>query len=157
MDGTNVCTGNPNPCGGDGGQACSTGTTCVDQHCVPDCKTGADGAASCATGLICVDNGCIPDQAPKFLCQTDGQQDNCATGSICLHHNCYIACTLADGGADGGGTCQHADQFNVCKAVQTSTGTYDVCGSSTNLGNQCDPTQGENCMSPAICIDGYCK
>jgi len=158
-DGTAVCTGNPTPCGSaDGGLACASGTTCVDQHCVPLCSQGAsgDGAATCASGLVCVDNGCIPDQAPKFLCQTDGQQDTCASGSICLHHNCYIACNL-DGGSGDGGTCQHADAFNVCKAVQTSNGTYDVCGSNSNLGNQCDLTQGKLCSSPAICIDGYCR
>jgi hypothetical protein len=73
-----------------------------------------------------------------------------------LHHNCYIACSIADAG-DAGVGCQTADNFNICKPVQTSSGTYDVCGSNTNLGNQCDPTQGKNCNSPAICIDGYCR
>jgi hypothetical protein len=103
---------------------------------------------------VCVDNGCIPDQKPVFLCATEGVQDACAQGSICLHHACYIACS-ADAG-DGGG-CQSADQFNVCKQVTTGSGTYSVCGSSANLGNQCDPTTGRACTSPAICIDGYCR
>jgi hypothetical protein len=143
-----VCTGNPSPC--DSTTNCGTGLTCVDQHCVPLCG----GGNTCPTGEVCVDQGCIPDQKPVFVCTTEGVQDNCASGSICLHHSCYIACS-ADAG-DGGG-CQSADQFNVCKQVTTSTGTYSVCGSSTNLGSDCDPTQGKNCTSPAICIDGYCR
>jgi len=158
-DGTNVCTGNPTPCGGaDGGQACASGTTCVDQHCVPPCSAadaGTDSAGSCSAGFVCVDHGCIPDQAPQFICQNDGVQDNCAAGSICLHHNCYIACSI-----DAGVGCQQADNFNICKPVATSSGTYDVCGSNSNLGNQCDPTDptlGKICSSPAICIDGYCR
>jgi hypothetical protein len=47
--------------------------------------------------------------------------------------------------------------FPLCKPVTTSSGTYDVCGSSTNLGNQCDPTQGMNCSGSEVCIDGYCR
>ncbi len=156
--GTGVCTANPTPCGtADGGAACSPGSTCVDQRCVPLCTVAADASESCTgTGMVCVDNGCIPDQKPQFVCNTEGVQDSCASGSICLHHNCYIACTTADAG-DAGSGCLQADKFNLCKAVQTSTGTYDVCGSATNLGNQCDPTQNKSCMAPAICIDGYCR
>jgi hypothetical protein len=153
--GTGVCSVNSAPCGAaDGGGTCATGSTCVDEHCVPVCTAGDAGLTCSGTGLVCVDDGCIPNQTPQFICNTEGAQDNCASGSICLHHNCYIACTPGDSGAN---TCEHADNFNQCKPVQTSTGTYDVCGSSTNLGNQCDPTQGINCMSPAICIDGYCR
>jgi hypothetical protein len=157
--GTGACTVNPTPCGNtaDAG-ACTSGTTCVDQHCVPDCTPGVGDAASTCTGsgLVCVDNGCIPDQKPQFICNTEGVQDSCASGSICLHHSCYISCTPGDSGAS---TCQHADNFNVCKPVTTSTGTYNVCGSTSNLGNQCDPTQGIICTSPTepVCIDGYCR
>jgi len=167
---TSVCTGNPTPCGAaDGGAKCAAGLTCVDEHCVPDCtakKAGSDGgtdAGSSTTytcsgaGLVCVDNGCIPDQTPQFLCDTQGNaqgtQDVCNPGSICLHHSCYIACSMGD----GGNSCKTADEFNLCKAVMTSTGTFDVCGSSTNLGNQCDPTQGINCVAAAVCINGYCR
>jgi hypothetical protein len=33
-----------------------------------------------------------------------------------------------------------------------------VCGSTSNLGNQCDPTQNLPCTGPGqVCIDGYCK
>lgn len=140
-----VCTGNPTPCGT---MACTGNTTCVDQHCVAPCGPGS----TCAAGLICVDNGCIPSQKPQFICNVEGQQDACASGSICLHHNCYIACS-----PDAGNACATAAQFNICKPVTTSTGTYDVCGSNSNLGGQCDPTQGKNCNSPQICIDGYCR
>jgi hypothetical protein len=120
----------------------------VDEHCVPSCTNGCSG-----TGLVCVDHGCIPDQSPQFICNTQGVQDSCNAGSICLHHSCYIACTPGD----GGNTCQAADNFNICKPVASSTGTYYVCGSATNLGNQCDPTQGDSCGSPAICINGFCR
>ena len=155
---TDVCTVNPTPCGAADSGTCASGTTCVDEHCVPLCTNGADGAPTCSgVGLVCVDNGCIPNQEPVFVCTTDGQQDSCAGGSICLHHNCYIACSLADAGADAGNTCRTAGNFNVCKPVVTSSGTHDVCGTSTNLGSQCNPTAGQNCISPAICIDGYCR
>ncbi len=155
-----VCTGNPTPCGAAAGAAaCATGTTCVDEHCVPLCNTGAgDAGPACAGGLVCVDHGCIPSQTPQFVCAgSDGEQSSCASGSVCLHHNCYIACTLQDAGAaDAGNSCRTAGNFNVCKPVTTSTGTYDVCGSATNLGNECDPTQGIACSNSRICIDGTC-
>jgi len=149
-----VCTGNPTPCGP--GQTCASSTVCVEQHCVPPCGTGN----TCPTPLICVEGGCIPDQKPVFVCPQDGEIGNgqtghCAVGSICLHHSCYIACA-ADAGPDAGG-CSQADRFNICKQVTTSSGTYDVCGSNSNLGNQCDPTQGNNCTAPAVCIDGNCR
>jgi hypothetical protein len=146
-----VCSGNSAPCGGaDGGAAaCSAGTTCVQEHCVAPCAEGG----TCSGGLVCVDGGCMPNQQPTFVCSVDGQQDSCAAGSICLHHNCYISCNPEAGAS----ACMDADQFNICKQVSTSTGTYNVCGSSANLGNQCDPTQGMNCPNGAVCIDGYCR
>jgi hypothetical protein len=119
----------------------------VQQHCVDACAAG-----SCGTGLTCEDGGCVPDQRPVFICSTDGVQDNCQAGSICLRHSCYIAC--GDAGADA---CKSADRFNQCKTVTTSSGPHNVCGSTDNLGTDCDPTQGKNCSAGAICIDGYCK
>ncbi len=141
-----VCTGNPNPCTL-GGNQCTGGTVCVQQHC--DTACGPNNA--CSNGLVCINGGCMPNQKPNFICNTEGVQDNCAAGSICLRHECYISCSPSDPNA-----CKTADQFNICKSVTTSTGTYNVCGSSTNLGNQCDPTQGLNCPNSGICIDGYC-
>ncbi len=143
-----VCTGNPTPCGSTG-QSCSGSTVCVEDHCVTPCGAGN----TCSQGLICIGGGCIPDQKPQFVCTTEGTQDACASGSTCLHHSCYIACS-ADAGTQA---CQAADKFNECKQVQTGTGTYSVCGSSSNLGTECDPTQGKNCTSPLICIDGFCR
>jgi hypothetical protein len=144
-----VCAVNPAPCGGVSNQACGGGTLCVESHCVPPCANN-----TCAGTLICVNGGCIPDQKATFVCQTEGVKDACATGSICLHHNCYVACAI-DAGVNA---CQAVDKFNVCKPVTTSTGTYDVCGSATNLGNECDPTQNKSCVQiAAICIDGFCK
>ena len=141
-----VCTGNPNPC--QTSAQCNNGNVCVEGHCVDACNNG-----SCGAGLVCVGGGCIPDQKPQFVCATEGQQDACKMGSLCLHHNCYIACDL-----DASMSCKNADQFNMCKTVTTQTGMYSVCGSSANLGSECDPTQGKNCSGGGtICIDGYCR
>ena len=143
-----VCTGNPTPCEGNP-NACPTGTVCSQDHCVAPC--GSDGV--CPTGEVCIQGGCVPRQKPNFTCATDGVQDACASGSICLHHSCYIACN-ADAGTSA---CQSADQFNECKPVSASGGTYYVCGSATNLGTQCNPTDGQSCASSAaVCIDGFC-
>lgn len=153
-DSKGLCTGNPTPCG-TGGATCAGGTTCVEQHCVPNCGVGN----TCATGLVCVNGGCIPDQKPQFICPADGTMGdgspgNCAVGSVCLHHSCYIGCTPDDAG--GTGSCRAADKFNLCKAVATSSGSFNVCGSATNLGSDCNPTQGKNCDA-GVCIDGYCR
>jgi hypothetical protein len=158
---TSVCTGNPTPCGAaDGGAACTSGTTCVDEHCVPDCTAGTgDSGPSCGTsGLVCVDNGCIPSQKPTFVCAgADGTQSTCDPGSTCLHHNCYISCVPGDAGADAGNSCRTAGNFNTCEPVTTSTGgPFYVCGSSSNLGTECDPTRGIACSDSRICIDGTC-
>lgn len=142
---TTSCTSSSQCTGGDGG----AGTVCVEQHCVDPCGAGG----TCAAGLKCVDGGCTPDQQPVFTCNTDGVQDSCQQGSICLRHSCYIACD-ADAGPSA---CKAADNFNQCKTVTTSSGPHSVCGSTNNLGTDCDPTQGKACASPLICIDGYCK
>jgi hypothetical protein len=142
-----VCTGNAGAC--TNSSQCNSGQSCVQQHCVDQCGAGA----TCPSGLVCVDGGCTPDQQPVFTCTTDGAQDKCQAGSLCLRHSCYIACD-ADAGTDA---CKNADQFNVCKSVTTSSGAHSVCGSSTNLGTDCDVTLGKNCASPLICIDGFCK
>jgi hypothetical protein len=125
------------------------GTVCAQNHCTAPC---GDGGA-CPSGEECLQGGCVPNQNPQFVCATDGVQDACKSGSICLHHSCYIACA-ADGGANA---CQSAAQFNECKPVTASGGTYYVCGSATNLGNECNPMSGQLCANPAaVCIDGFC-
>jgi hypothetical protein len=151
-DANNECTGNPTPCGS--GASCSTGDVCVEQHCVAPC---GDGGTCSAAGFVCVEGGCIPNQLPTFVCGADGsvgdgQAGDCAIGSICLHHSCFIACN-PDAGATA---CAEAAMFNVCKSVTTSNGTYPVCGSSSNLGSQCDPTQNQACPNSGVCIDGFC-
>jgi hypothetical protein len=147
---TNVCSGNSNPCGAtaDGG-TCAAGTVCVEDHCVAPCGAGN----TCPAGEVCVAGGCIPDQKPQFTCSKEGTQDACATGSICIHHSCYIACSV-DAGVDA---CKNADKFNICKGVTTGGGTYSVCGSVSNLGTDCDPTQNKNCPGAGVCIDGFCR
>ncbi len=144
--GTNgVCTGNPTACTTPGG-ACGSNGICIEGHC--DAKCGTNN--SCGQNLVCVNGGCMPAEKPNFVCQTEGVQDKCATGSICLRHNCYISCQTDPN------VCATAAEFNVCKSVTTTSGSYQVCGSSTNLGSDCDPTIGKNCPGSGVCIDGYC-
>ncbi len=147
---TNVCSGNASPCGAtaDSG-TCGGGSVCVEDHCVAACGQGN----ACPSGQVCVAGGCIPDQKPIFTCGHEGTQDACSSGSICIHHSCYIACS-ADAGTDA---CKSADKFNQCKAVTTSTGTYSVCGSTGNLGTECDPTASKACTGSGVCIDGFCR
>jgi hypothetical protein len=140
-----VCTGNSTPCSVPGG-TCGGSDICIEQHCVVPCGT----SSSCSNGLVCVNGGCQPDQLPHFTCTQEGVQDVCASGSICLRHNCYISCV---GNAN---ICQTASEFKVCKTVTTQSGSYQVCGSNTNLGSDCDPTIGKNCPASGVCIDGYC-
>lgn len=146
-DDKGVCTENPSPC--TASSECAGDEVCVQEHCVDPCGAGG----RCRAGLVCVDGGCTPDQKPVFTCNTEGEQDACQPGSICLRRSCYISCDPA-GGADA---CKSADTFNECKPVSTSSGTYSVCGSTTNLGTECDPTQNEHCAAPLVCIDGFCK
>ena len=142
-----VCTGTTGAC--TNSTQCHSGTVCVEEHCVTPCGAGL----TCGAGLVCVDGGCTPNEKPVFTCTVDGAQDKCQSGSLCLRHSCYISCD-ADAGPDA---CKNADQFNVCKSVTTSSGPHSVCGSDTNLGTDCDPTQGKNCASPLVCIDGFCR
>jgi hypothetical protein len=134
---------------------CASGKVCAQNACVDACDD-VDGSFTCPSGYACIQGGCVIDQKPTFTCVTEGVKDACAQGSICLHHSCYIGCD-PDAGTDGG-SCQNADQFNVCKGVSTGGSTYDVCGSSANLGTECNPTSGQNCSTPGdVCIDGFCR
>lgn len=150
-----LCTETAGSCGaaGDAGPSCSG--KCVNDVCADKC--GIDG--SCKAGLVCVAGGCVRDDRPIFFCDktgtADGSQDVCAVGSICLHHNCYLTCT----GAADATTCAKADKFNVCKEVLTSSGVHFVCGSSSNLGTECDPTTTppKACAAGKVCLDGFCK
>ena len=152
-DKTGLCTGGTGACSAEVG--CDSGGTCVGSRCVAPAKT--DG--TCGAGLVSVAGGCVVDDRPIFFCDNDGTkdgtQDKCATGSICLHHNCYISCT----GASDTTTCAKADKFPTCKSVTTSSGAHNVCGSSTSLGSECDPTATppKACASGKVCIDGFCK
>ncbi|MBI2389618.1 MAG: hypothetical protein HYV09_08480 [Deltaproteobacteria bacterium] len=148
-----LCTGGAAACSAT--KSCGTGSTCVTERCVDPAAT--DG--SCKAGLVSVAGGCVVDDRPNFFCDKDGTkdgtQDTCAAGSICLHHNCYIACT----GAADTTTCSKADKFPTCKSVTTSSGSHFVCGSSTSLGSECDPTSTppKTCAAGKVCIDGFCK
>ncbi len=125
----------------------SASLVCVDGACVPR----SDGA-TCPSGTTWVENGCIPDQSAIFVCSLDGMQDACASGSICLHHSCYISCETPNQNA-----CSALPDFDQCKAVTTPSGSHQVCGSTDNLGSECDPTAGNNCTAGLVCIDGFCK
>lgn len=128
---------------------CGSATeVCVAGACVPR----SPGNGSCGTGTVWVENGCIPDQHASFVCAIDGSQDACATGSICLHHSCYISCASPNQNA-----CTVLPTFNQCKSVTTTSGAHSVCGSSSNLGSDCNPTEGVGCQAGHICVDGYCK
>lgn len=150
---TGLCTDGSGACGAS--KACAAGSTCVNERCVAPAAT--DG--TCPAGTVSVAGGCVVDDRPIFFCDkdgtADGKQDSCAPGSICLHHNCYIACT----GASDTTTCAKADKFPICKSVTTSSGTHNVCGSSTSLGSECDPTATppKTCATGKVCIDGFCK
>jgi len=124
----------------------SADQVCVDGACVPR----SDGG-TCDPGDVWVENGCIPNQSGVFVCNVDGQQDVCAQGSICLHKSCYISCEPPNQNV-----CDGLIGFNQCKSVTTSSGAHSVCGSSENLGSECDPQLGQGCAI-GICIDGYCK
>jgi hypothetical protein len=121
---------------------------CVDHACVPRCNVR--GPCGDGTGS-CVNNGCIPSQKIVPQCAGEGVQAACGAGQICLHRHCYTAC-----GADGGGVCTQPDQ-DVCKAVTTSAGTFSVCGSTSNLGSECDPTMNKPCSGGQVCLDGFCR
>jgi hypothetical protein len=99
-----------------------------------------------------VQNGCVPSQKATFICKTDGAQDACASGSLCLHHACYISCESPNQNA-----CVNLPQINQCKPVTTTSGAHQVCGSTNNLGGECNPSGQNTCAGGKICIDGFCK
>ena len=129
---------------------CNGGNVCVQEHCVAPCGAGA----TCPSGLVCIDGGCTPDEQPVFTCATDGVAGQVPGGQPLpppqLLHLVRQQTAVPD-------SCKSADQFNVCKSVTTSSGPHSVCGSTTNLGTDCDPTQAKNCASPLVCIDGFCR
>src|SRR6185436_3536336 len=102
---------------------------CVNGACVPRSTGG-----TCKSGESWVENGCIPSQAAMFTCTVDGTKDACMDGSMCLHHSCYIACE-----PPFETVCDNLPQINQCKRVTTTSGSHQVCGSATTLGNECDP------------------
>jgi hypothetical protein len=127
----------------------SADKVCVGGVCLPRSQGG-----TCGAGDVWADNGCIPNQAATFTCVVDGMQDACAVGSICLHHSCWISCDAPNQSACN----NQPPALNTCKPVMTSSMTYNVCGSSQNLGGECDPTQSKNCSGAGqVCIDGFCK
>jgi hypothetical protein len=143
-----VCSGNLDPCTSSAG--CSGGAVCVDSHCAAPCNA-PDAGAQCATGQVCVNGGCIPDQEAQFTCPIDGATCTLTGGGtgVCVHGDCYVGCS-DDGGACSGTT-------PVCKQVPDNRGSYAVCGTATDLGDECNPAVGAYCTGTLLCIDGYCK
>jgi hypothetical protein len=127
----------------------SASLVCVGGACVGRSNQGACSAP----GTVWVENGCLPDQKASFTCQVDGAQDACVAGSICLHHACYICCE------QDAAVCANLPSIPDCKSVTTSSGAHMVCGSSQNLGSDCDLTASppKTCSQGKVCIDGYCK
>ena len=128
---------------------CGGGAVCVDTRCVAPCS---DAGSQCVAGQVCVNGGCIPDQQARFTCRNDGNQgalaSSCDPNSVCLHGDCYPACDTESG------SCATAGES--CKAVTIAKGTFAVCGTSTNLGSECDPAVGRYCVSPKACVNGFC-
>jgi hypothetical protein len=152
---TGACTGGAGACSAT--SPCGTGLACVAGRCVDKAQTNG----TCPSGEVSVAGGCVINDQANFFCDksgtADGTQDVCATGSICLHHSCYISCT----GASDMTSCNAvADHYPLCKATTTEAGaSVFVCGSSTNLGTDCDPTSTppKTCAAGKVCIDGFCK
>ncbi|WP_394828744.1 hypothetical protein [Pendulispora albinea] len=126
---------------------CPNGGTCRLSGGKPECVS-LDGGSPIDAGPA--PDASVPDAGPPPQCTRDGEQDTCLAGSICLHHNCYLNCSPSDPKA-----CKGADRYNICKAVTATTGTYNVCSATSNPGTECDTTK--PCLSPNVCIDGYCK
>jgi hypothetical protein len=146
-----VCAVNPGACTTT--SDCKGGAVCVETRCVAPCAS-AEAGSQCPAGQVCVNGGCIPDQGARFTCQNDGNvgtlASTCDPTSICLHGDCYPMCD-SDGGACAG-------PGEACKSVTIPKGTYFVCGTSSNLGSECNPAVGNYCDPGAkLCIDGYCR
>jgi Cys-rich repeat protein len=122
---------------------------CVDGACVPRCA--AVGACADGGRGACVDNGCIPSQKPLSACQVDGSMTGCAAGQICLHHACYTSCQAPNANA-----CSALASTPLCKMVTVGSATYSICGTTTTLGSECDPTLGTACAAGKTCVDGFC-
>jgi hypothetical protein len=128
----------------------SQDSVCVDGACVPRC--GAVGACSDGGASACVDNGCIASQKPRSSCATDGSSAGCAAGQICVHHACYTSCAAPNASA-----CAALTATPVCKMVTVGATAYAICGTTTTLGSECDPTSGVACTGGKTCVDGFCK
>lgn len=126
-------------------------SVCVNHACVPRCSV----QGPCGDGLgFCVNNGCIPSQKIVAQCTGEGIQASCGAGQICLHHHCYTSCAGVDGGV---AECTVGPDQDVCRTVGGVGGPYDVCGSSSNLGSECDWTASTPCPTGQTCVDGFCK
>jgi hypothetical protein len=123
---------------------------CVGGACVPR----SNGGTCSNPGDVWTENGCIPNQGATFTCQQDGVQDACTAGSICLHHDCWISCD-----ATTMVPCTSQTILNTCKPVVSNGTSYNVCGTSQNLGSECGAGSIGNkmCTGGKVCIDGFCK
>jgi len=135
----------PAPC--TSSATCTGGSVCVESHCAAPCGA-VDSGAQCASGPGVRQRRVHPGPAGAvhLLDRRDGRALSRATGT-CVHGDCYVACP------DGGGCSGDAP---VCKQVPGNKGIYAVCGTSSDLGSECNPAVGSYC-SAGLCIDGYCK
>jgi hypothetical protein len=130
---------------------CGSGDmVCVDGGCVPRC--GAVGSCSDGGASACVDNGCIASQMHLDACGADGSTTGCGAGQICVHHACYTSCAAPNATA-----CAAVAATPLCKTVTVGTATFSICGTTTTLGSECDPTADKACAGGKTCIDGFCR
>ena len=109
-------------------------SVCVAGACVPRCH--ALGACGQGTG-VCVDNGCVPSVKAERQCDTD---TSCGEGRVCVRHHCYVSCESPSDAA-----CANLPASPICKAITVGGASRRICGTTQNLGSECDPTEGKGC------------
>ena len=121
-------------------------SVCVAGGCVPRCH--ALGACGQGNG-VCVDNGCVPSVKAERQCDSD---TSCGEGRVCVRHHCYVSCESPSDAA-----CANLPASPICKAITVGGASRRICGTTQNLGSECDPAEGKSCPAGGICIDGFCR
>jgi len=147
-----------NPNGADAGAACTAGTGCKSDVCIPEtyegsptgypggyctavCRSGV--AASCPTGTVCVDESA---QLGAWICEKAcAANTDCRTGYACTGGVCTPAGTTPGGSPPGG----------ACTADTDCAGTGATCYRH-EIGGYCYTTGcaagGSDCPAGSFCI-----